>query len=54
MQTGSKLGCYNLSDWASNGRWTGWIDLEVGHLNADYVSLITVIPTPIHHALKDE
>ena len=45
---------YDLSVWASNGRWTGWLDLEVGHLNAEYLALITVMPTPVHRALKDE
>ena len=45
---------YDLSDWVSNGRWYGWIDLEIDQLNADYNSLITVFPTPVHCMMKDE
>ena len=45
---------HDLSVWSSSGRWTGWCELEVGHLNIEYLALNMVLPTPIHHALKDE
>ena len=45
---------FDLSNWASNGRWTGWLELGVDHLNDEYLSLITVMPTPVHRTLKNE
>ena len=45
---------HDLSVCSSSGRWIGWHELEIGHLNADYLALITVLPTPVHHALKDK
>ena len=45
---------FDLSDWASNERWSGWLDLEISHLSLDYISLITMIPTPVHRTLKEE
>ena len=45
---------HDLSEWSSNGRWTEWLEMEVGHLSAEFLALITVFPTPVHRALKDE
>ena len=45
---------HDLSEWTSNGRWAGWIDMELEHLNSEYHALISVMSTPVHYALKDD
>ena len=45
---------HDLSKWSSSERWTGWRELEVNHLNTEYLALITVLPTLVHREMKDE
>ena len=45
---------HDLSKWSSSERWTGWRELEVNHLNTEYLALITVFPTLVHREMKDE